>query len=138
MMPPKPWIQERAVFFIVFVAFVIWISALLTVGRHVPEDSARSLIEGSASKSKYNSETYDDEPVKGWENVTDLIMVAGHTIFIGSDYGESPVNESHWSKTSCGCVVLHTLHVAVRRYLQGGQQQQLDSFIQHIKVNLRP
>jgi hypothetical protein len=96
-MPPKPFLTERVVFFAVFLTFILWLTVLFTFSRHVPEDPGfvtRSLHESSISHRFSESES--DLPVKGWENVTDLIMVAGHTIFIGSNYGESTVNESHW------------------------------------------
>ena len=79
------------------VTFVVWLFVLFMFGRYVPEDTGfvtRSLSEGSIPH--YISDFESDIPVKGWENVTHLVMVAGHTIFIGSDYGEADVNESHW------------------------------------------
>jgi hypothetical protein len=87
---------ERVVLLLASTALLVWISALFTVGRYVPDDSTpttRSLIDEYPS---YTSEADFDQPASGWDNVTDLIMVAGHTIFTGSDFGETPVNESHW------------------------------------------
>jgi hypothetical protein len=133
---------ERVVLLLVSTALLVWILALFTVGRYVPDDSAistrvtRSLIDQNPS---YTSEADIDQPANGWENVTDLIMVAGHTIFTGSDFGETPVNESHWylPQPSNTRLIFHPFALAVipwHRYLQAAQTNQLDSFIQHIKV----
>ena len=99
MMPPmlfRTLRGERVVLLLAFTALLVWISALFTVGRYVPDDSTPATRSLTDEYPSYTSEADIDQPASGWENVTDLIMVAGHTLFTGSDFGESPVNASHW------------------------------------------
>jgi hypothetical protein len=78
---------------VVFFAAAFSVLVLITFIFNAPDDSA--LVSDFVSQS-LDANIELNEPVKGWENVTDLIMVAGHTIFIGSDYGESSIDQSNW------------------------------------------
>jgi hypothetical protein len=84
---------ERNRALVVFLASAFSVLVLITFIFNAPDDSA--LVYDFVSQS-LDENIELNEPVKGWENVTDLIMVAGHTIFIGSDYGESSIDQSNW------------------------------------------